>query len=72
MFIKHIPGTVAVSVTSMHMVSGPDSLRPAGLVWIASVLVGLPMLFVQKLEVGIKTTCRFPSHFRRCDHAAKL
>lgn len=39
-----------------HMVSSPDSLRPTGLVWIASVLVGSPMLFVQQLEVGVRTT----------------
>lgn len=27
-------------------------LHPAGLVWIASVIVGSPMLFVQQLEVS--------------------
>lgn len=29
-------------------------LPPAGLVWIASVVVGSPMLFVQQLEVSVR------------------
>lgn len=34
-------------------------VHPAGLVWIASVIVGSPMLFVQQLEVS----CSFHKHF---------
>lgn len=50
------------TLQSIHTASAPDTvplLRPVGLVWIASVLVGSPMLFVQQLEVGVTTGRRF-------------
>lgn len=43
------------------------------MVWIASVLVGSPMLFVQQLEVGVGDNSRaFSSPLRGRDRAAEI